>query len=833
MKEYGTDELFGTVKQAPTELSKQQVMEMITVIPTLPPPGNSWFNINLNSIIMTTTVVAIISSAVIYFTTPVTPSELPGQEPESPAVITALAEDPSPEKTSEDSVPVDPISSIPGPKSDSALNASAEPDPLPLSSTARPQSQVVPSPKPREVPQVVDRSASGETVKAVPKVSDVNSAVQKSSMPSSPAPSRAISDRPVSAQSKPAVSPEPESVPLGKLKRTLIRELYNDQITGSKKPFMTVIEFKGKDVIVNFKPLDKDYRSKYEGILRKHAVTPGPNKRIVVDADFIMVGNFTQSGFLGSAKGKRMRISFADSTVFFDDMHKNPEDGMQGRITYTPSRGYKESILVLGNDGTDISGSSPLFPKSDNKGGLMISTEGKVQDAEANTRSASLLTSDGSDEALFNDNTHEIGNAVTMTNTKVDSPPVELNSLRINKLKRELYRYLVQDDQVRSNKADVNMVIGTGPFSVNGNNPFSPAMEARYKALFRSHGVQLRSKLKILMSTDFIFVGEFGEDNFNGSVQGVLVKEKIVGSIFEEELGQYSLFGNSNKTDDVATENRSVKSFDRIKVSGLAKVFYSQGPEKELRLEVSGVPLEDIFTEVKDGELHVFSHPDKAFKEESIKVYVYSPSIKSIEVDDAAEFIGQTQIIEDELQVSSLGDGSVELGVDVGRLHIIMDGGDIDLEGKAVMQRTDLLNDANSGTLYQRGLNVLKNWEPEEKRSNSGKDLEKLKEDLIEKLLDDGFMESLRDKVTISFSTTGLEIGNTQIPGDKLIGYLKLFKEYDFFLRNQRKVFLGRTFIVIADKNKDGFEFEMKGTKLAFNTQDSWEKLEEDIFKRD
>lgn len=830
MKEYGTDELFGTVKQAPTELSKQQVMEMITVIPTLPPPGNSWFNINLNSIIMTTTVVAIISSAVIYFTNPVAPSELPGQEPESPAKITALAEDHTPENPSEDSIPVDPISSIPGPKTDSALNTSGEPDLLPINTTTRSQTQVVPSPKPQEIPQVLEKTAE-EAKKAVPEINAVNPDDDKQEVASTPTTSGTASARAASTPGKPVVSNEEENIPLGKLKRTLIRELYNDQITGSKKPFMTVIEFKGKDVTINFKPLSNEHRGKYESILRKHAVNPGPNKRIVVDADFIMVGDFTQSGFLGSAKGKRMRISFADSTVFFDDMHKNPKDGMKGRITYTPSRDYKESILVLG-DGDLPAESSPLFPKGDNKGGMMISTEGKVQDAEANTRSASLLTVDGSDDGLLNDNTHTIGNAVTMTNTKVDNPPVELNSKNISKLKRDLYRYLVEDDQVQSNKADVNMVIGTGPFSVNDNNSFSTALEARYKGLFRSYGVQLRPKLKILMSTDFIFVGEFGEDNFNGSVQGVLVKEKIVGSIFEEELGQYSLFGKKNKSEDVATENRSVRSFDRIRVSGLAEVYYSQGPEKELRLEATGIPLEDVFTEVKDGELHVYSNPDKAFKAESIKVFVNSPSINSIEVDDAAAFIGQTQIIEDELKVSSLGSASVELGVDVGRLHIVMDGGDIELEGKAVMQRSDFLNDANEGTLDQSGLRVLKNWEPEEKNADSGKDLDKLKEDLIEKLLDDGHMESLREKVTISFSTTGLEVGNTEISEDDLVSYLKLFKDYGFSLRNERKVFLGRDFIVIADKNEDGFEFEMKGTRLSFNTQDSWEKLEADIYSQ-
>ncbi|GEM_PF-2926439 len=834
MKEYGTNELFETVREAPTELSRQQVMEMITVIPTLPSSGNSWFNINLNSIIMTTTVVTIISTAVIYFSSPESPAELPGQEPESPATVAVVTDEPETQDQSDDTLKVELIVSVPGPGTDTAYNADEQPEPVPVIQTPDLKSDDE-STSSLQTQPITQAPATEETA-ATTEIVEVNKGSSESrnssAIRNTPTPPKPVIHRTPVADSETVASDDVVNVPLGKLKRTLIRELYNDQIIPTRKPFMTVIEFKGPEVSVNFKTLDKGHRDKYKSIFKKHEISPGPNRHIVVDADFIMVGDFTRSGFLGSAKGKRMRISFRDTTVFFDSMHKNPGKGIRGKITYKPNGKKGESVTVFSDDDKGLMSNSSDTPKTGDNGGLMISTEGDLQDAEGNTRSALLLTKEEPEVDIDSNQAHKIGNAVTMTNTDVDSPPVELNSLKIDKLKRTLYRYLVSDGQVENNRSDVNMVIGTGPFRVNRNSNFTPALEERYKELFRTFGVQLRPGLKILMSTDFIFVGEFGEDNFNGSVQGMLDKEKIIGTVFEEDLGQYALFGNT-KSDEVATENRPVAAFDKIKVSGLAVVYYTQGRAKDLELAVSGMDIEDVITEVKDGELWVYTHPDKAINEESIKVFVSSPALTSITVDDSGVFKGKSKITGDALKVNALGVGSVDVGVDVDRLHLVMDGGDIAVEGRAVMERTDFLIDANNGTLDQSGLRVLKNWEPNEKTSMGGDKLVKLKEKLAEKLFSDGFIESLRDKVSITFTTTGLEINEAEITVNKLIGYLQLFKDYGLTLRNERRLYMAQDFIVIAERNDGRFEFEMRGNNLNFSAQDTWEELEEDIFNRD
>lgn len=824
MKEYGTDELFGTVKNAPTELSKQQVMEMITILPTLPPPGNSWFNINLNSIIMTTTVVAIISSAVIYFTNPSVTPELPGQEPEKQAIT--LVE--TPEETKQTIVQTDtvePIAGIPIPKI-SRVDTVKEPAPMPVDATSPFTTIAQEEAAPVEEPNVLLPPAA-ETTNDPIKTAEVSESPASVNRPAK------ISSTP-STVSKATITPEKkEDLRLGRLKRTLMRELFEDGITGTRKTFMTVMEFKADQISVNFKSLKKDQSEKYQRILTKYKVAPGPNKRIVLDSDFIMVGNFTSAGFDGAARGKKMKISFKDSTVFFDNMDKNPNNDLFGNITYSPNDKSSNPRSILFPDEGRKYGSQKGILKTGGESHMMLQTEGKVQDVETNTYSASLLTADGSDEdVLFDGGEHVISNAVTMYNRGIDNMPIELSSSGINKLKKELYKNLIQDDQILSNRADVDMVINPNGFIVNGNNPFSPKLQQRYIRVFESYGFSPRQNLKILMSPDFIMVGEFGEQNFSGTVRGKLIKEKIVGSIFEAELGKYSLFGEKDEIKESVTENRAVKSFDRIKVSGLAVIYYSQGPEKDLRLEVAGMPIEDVITEVKNGELRVYTAIGKTFLEESIKVYVSSPMVKSIVVDEAAEFISQTEIKQDLLKVSSFGVGSVELAVNVERLHLVMDGGDIEVEGKAGMERTDFLTDANRGTLEQSGLRVLKNWDPEEKISKSGDNLTALKEALTEKLFDDGFIDSWREEVTISFSTTGLEIENDEVSGNYLVEYLKLLKVYGLTQRNDRKIFLSREFIVIADRNNGKFEFEMRGTNLSFNAQDSWEELEDDVFDR-
>ena len=57
-------------------------------------------------------------------------------------------------------------------------------------------------------------------------------------------------------------------------------------------------------------------------------------------------------------------------------------------------------------------------------------------------------------------------------------------------------------------------------------------------------------------------------------------------------------------------------------------------------------------------------------------------------------------------------------------------------------------------------------------------------------------------------------------------------KKVKISLRDERKVFLSRDFIVIADRNNGEFEFKIRGTDLNFKARDTWQELEDDVFDR-
>lgn len=945
MKEYGTDELFGTVRQAPTELSKQQVMEMITILPTLPPPGNSWFNINLNSIIMTTTTIAIITSAVIYFSSPKADPQLQGQELSEPATT--------------EQAPTGPVTSI----QDSLQQTDKLPAPdtsskkLPTGTVEETEQVASKAPSPRmkqtatpaagPKPTVIDGNQANRTVP--PTLLTVPTPVA-STTPAVVNSNTRESLQPVAATKTPRLN----ELKLKRLKRTLQRELISDYLIQTKRSFM-VLQFKEGEIFVNDQRLDYAEYTKYSELLNKFRVDPGPEKRVVIDSKFIMVGDFTDQGFKGASQGKAMNIKFYDNGVMeMNDIFSGADTTQSGSTLFRVPKGKAE------------------------RGDIYLKTEGRVKDAEANISLLDRMMSNQTNETLFGSDYKQVQNfknAATIFEKGLEETTIELSTEQIKSFKKELYKNLIQDAQVSNKSEPVVMLLDNGPFKVNNKSPLEGETNSRYQRLLQKYdlspdtfrrvimnkdfimigdfedgrfigtiqgtlnseavrgtviekalegygvfgtsyhlsskeGLEIGTKLKtstmkalketlyqymvsdgyivtsgvdvifnietaafqidemarlnaktdqkyrallsrykvktgagmkILMSRDFLLVGQFRESEFNGSLQGMLEEEHIIGSKFEPllrgidiNLGDdmtYRINGEEDEAPDMQREEREIAAFDKLEVSGLAVVYFTQGPLTKARLEVSGMPIEDVITQSEDGTLRIYTRGND-INNEQIAVYVSSPKLSAIEVRDAAEFKGQTQIIEKMLKVSSFGAGAVELDVDVDRLHLIMDGGDIDIEGKAVMERTDFLEDANRGTLEQSGLRVLKNWEPDEKSTRVEGGLVNLKEALTQKLLADGFIESWRDEVTISFSTTGLKIGKSPLSADDLASYLKLLKTYKVSLRDERKVFLSRDFIIIADRNNGEFEFKIRGTDLNFKAQETWQELEDDVFDR-
>ena len=95
-----------------------------------------------------------------------------------------------------------------------------------------------------------------------------------------------------------------------KLKRTLLRNLWMDELIDSKKEFVKMELPEGK-IIVNGQVLEGKLFKKYESILLNFEVTHGEKRAIHISKRFIKVGDFYGDCFRGEASGK-MKLKFCD-----------------------------------------------------------------------------------------------------------------------------------------------------------------------------------------------------------------------------------------------------------------------------------------------------------------------------------------------------------------------------------------------------------------------------------------------------------------------------------------------------------------------------------------
>ena len=568
MKDNRNEDLFELVKGAPTELSKEQVLEMITVLPTLPPPGNSWFsNINLNSIIMTTTVATLITSAVIYLSSPA-PETLPGQEQASPAADTLEI------RLSEDALPDSMSTSVPEQATPSVNNTGQEPTAAnspkatvsnsveAANSLSEPLTETGPNSASSPTSEPTARKSSVDLIDTLNPSDPGMGSHLNTSIPRSTTGTRANNSSPSLspadlANSTPDLTEEEAADPvverLGNLKRQLSKRLYLGNIIPSKKPqLVTVLTYENDTIKVNFKALNPYENDAFIKILNNHGVTPGPNKRVVFNKDFIMVGDFTDTGFIGQARGKKMKIDFDNKTVFFDGINDHPERGLRGSITFGES---------------DLIGS---------EGHPMLQTEAGEEEAKSLFEQAKVFKSPDPENGLIQGESYQFEQAVTMYRLGFDLEPVNLSNAQIKALKRALYQYLVEDAQITDKKALVALNMGETPFQVNDNSLFSGLLTDKYLALLQEYGIAPREKMKILMSPDFIMIGQFMNAQFVGTVQGRLNRNELKGTLLEKELANYGLFGE-DATDDATMriDNAEIPvKLTSEQIKGLKKELY-------------------------------------------------------------------------------------------------------------------------------------------------------------------------------------------------------------------------------------------------------------------
>lgn len=148
-----------------------------------------------------------------------------------------------------------------------------------------------------------------------------------------------------------------------------------------------------------------------------------------------------------------------------------------------------------------------------------------------------------------------------------------------------------------------------------------------------------------------------------------------------------SVSGNGN----VVKKDRTVSSFDGIKVSTGIDVYLSQGENESVTVEADENLHEYIITEVRDGVLHVYTDRISIRHAERERVYVTIKDVKSLKTSSAGDIIGETPIKCDDIELNASSSGDIKLELYAKKVELnISSAGDIKLNGEAESLDADL-----------------------------------------------------------------------------------------------------------------------------------------------
>lgn len=131
------------------------------------------------------------------------------------------------------------------------------------------------------------------------------------------------------------------------------------------------------------------------------------------------------------------------------------------------------------------------------------------------------------------------------------------------------------------------------------------------------------------------------------------------------------------------SEERNVGNFSEVKVSQAINCYLKEGNNEKVRVEVDGIDLDDVITEVSGDRLNI--HLDRGnFRNVHVKVYVTYKSLEEISVSSAADVYSESVIKSESLELSASSAGSMDLEIDVNELSIsASSAADVELKGKA------------------------------------------------------------------------------------------------------------------------------------------------------
>ena len=131
------------------------------------------------------------------------------------------------------------------------------------------------------------------------------------------------------------------------------------------------------------------------------------------------------------------------------------------------------------------------------------------------------------------------------------------------------------------------------------------------------------------------------------------------------------------------TETRQVGTFKGIRASEAIDVYLKKGDKESVKVEVEGVRLTDVVTEVSGSYLKVHMREGN-YRNRNVKVYITYVALEKISASSASNIFSDGVIKSNSLEINAASAGSVELQLDAGDITAdVASAGDITLEGKA------------------------------------------------------------------------------------------------------------------------------------------------------
>jgi len=132
------------------------------------------------------------------------------------------------------------------------------------------------------------------------------------------------------------------------------------------------------------------------------------------------------------------------------------------------------------------------------------------------------------------------------------------------------------------------------------------------------------------------------------------------------------------------SENRTVSSFKGVKALQGIDVYLKKGAKEAVRVEVTGVDLQDVVTEVSGEYLKIQMKNGNYRSEHSVKVYVTYVDLNKISASSAGSVFSENVIKANDLSLSSASAGTIDIQVEADNIDVsTSSAAEVELKGKA------------------------------------------------------------------------------------------------------------------------------------------------------